>query len=67
MTVSAVYLLMHQGFGGESGGSVDDPGPRGWTNSTPELEDDAGKGGEGFNTSTCDSGGGGGFGGGGGG
>ena len=50
----------HQGFGGESGGSNDDPGPRKWINGTLELEDDAGKGGEGFNTDSCDSGGGGG-------
>lgn len=53
------------GFGGESGGSVDDPGPRGWINSTPSIKNNAGEGGAGV-PSGCDSGGGGGgFGGGG--
>jgi len=53
-----------QGFGGESGGSSDNPGPRGWINATPQLEDNAGNGSNGI-AECCDSGGGGGgFGGG---
>ena len=66
----AGYNNGHQEFGGESGGSGsagDSPGPKGWYNGTPDLADDAGKGGKGNNAGTCDGGGGGGgFGGGGG-
>ncbi len=61
------YNAGHQGFGGKSGGSGSSPGPKGWTNGTPDLANDAGHGGKGHNAGTCDGGGGGGgFGGGGG-